>query len=104
MIEGRDFEKLINQYDHEGAFFYCDPPYSRGCGYEVTSTKDFDHDERLREVLGAVKGRFLLSYDDSPKIRETQLYTNILTNLLFISQVKLVLTTKSESLLKLQKK
>ena len=27
---------------------------SRGCGYEVTSTKDFDH-ERLREVLGAVK-------------------------------------------------
>ena len=63
------FEKLINQYDHEGAFFYCDPPYSRGCGYEVTSTKDFDH-ERLREVLGAVKGRFLLSYDDSPKIRE----------------------------------
>ena len=69
MIEGRDFEKLINQYDHEGAFFYCDPPYSRGCGYEVTSTKDFDH-ERLREVLGAVKGRFLLSYDDSPKIRE----------------------------------
>lgn len=28
MIEGRDFEKLINQYDHEGAFFYCDPPYS----------------------------------------------------------------------------
>ena len=69
MIEGRDFEKLINQYDNEGAFFYCDPPYSRGCGYEVTSTKDFDH-ERLREVLGAVKGRFLLSYDDSPKIRE----------------------------------
>lgn len=44
-------------------------PYSRGCGYEVTSAKDFDH-ERLREVLGAVKGRFLLSYDDSPKIRE----------------------------------
>jgi DNA adenine methylase len=24
----------------------------------------------LREVLGNIKGRFLLSYDDSPKIRE----------------------------------
>lgn len=69
MIEGRDFEKLINQYDHEDAFFYCDPPFSRGYDYEVTSTKDFDH-ERLRDVLGNIKGRFLLSYDDSEKIRE----------------------------------
>ncbi len=42
MIENRDFEKLIKQYDHEEAFFYCDPPYSKGCGYAVTSTEDFD--------------------------------------------------------------
>lgn len=69
MIENRDFETLIKQYDFEDAFFYCDPPYSQGCGYDVTSTKNFDH-ERLREVLGNIKGRFLLSYDDSPKIRE----------------------------------
>ncbi len=69
MIENRDFEKLINQYDFEGAFFYCDPPYSKGCGYAVTSTADFDH-ERLRDTLKNIKGRFLLSYDDSPKIRE----------------------------------
>ncbi|MBR2526150.1 DNA adenine methylase [bacterium] len=69
MIENRDFETLIKQYDFEDAFFYCDPPYSQGCGYDVTSTKDFDH-ERLRDVLGNIKGRFLLSYDDSPKIRE----------------------------------
>ena len=60
MIENRDFETLIKQYDFEDAFFYCDPPYSQGCGYDVTSTKDFDH-ERLREVLGNIKGRFLLS-------------------------------------------
>ena len=69
MVENRDFEKLIKQYDFEGAFFYCDPPYTSGCGYEVTSTADFDH-ERLRDVLGSIKGRFLLSYDDSPKVRE----------------------------------
>lgn len=53
MIENRDFEKLIKQYDFENAFFYCDPPYSKGCGYEVTSTEDFDH-ERLREILGNI--------------------------------------------------
>jgi len=69
MIENRDFEKLIKQYDFEEAFFYCDPPYSCGCGYEVTTTEGFDH-ERLREVLGNIQGRFLLSYDDCPKIRE----------------------------------
>ncbi len=69
MIENRDFEKLIKQYDHEEAFFYCDPPYSKSCGYAVTSTEDFDH-ERLRDVLKDIKGRFLLSYDDSPKVRE----------------------------------
>ena len=60
---------LSKQYDFEDAFFYCDPPYTSGCGYEVTSTTDFDH-ERLRDVLKDIKGRFLLSYDDSPKVRE----------------------------------
>lgn len=69
MIENRDFETLIKQYAFKDVFFYCDPPYSQGCGYDVTTTKDLDH-ERLREILGNIKGRFLLSYDDSPKIRE----------------------------------
>lgn len=68
LIENRDFETLIKQYDYEGAFFYCDPPYSCGTGYATTSTKKFEH-ERLKNVLDNVKGRFLLSYDDSPKIR-----------------------------------
>ena len=69
MIENRDFETLIKQYDFEGAFFYCDPPYSQGCGYDVTTTKDFDH-KRLRDTLTNIQGRFILSYDDSPYIRE----------------------------------
>ena len=50
MIENRDFEKLIKQYDHKDAFFYCDPPYTSGCGYDVTTTEGFDH-ERLRDTL-----------------------------------------------------
>ncbi len=69
LIEHKDFENLIKQYDYENAFFYCDPPYSTGYGYEVTTTKDFEH-ERLRDTLKNIKGKFLLSYDDSPKIRE----------------------------------
>ena len=53
----------------KGAFFYCDPPYTSGCGYDVTTTEGFDH-ERLRDTLKNIEGRFLLSYDDSPKVRE----------------------------------
>jgi site-specific DNA-adenine methylase len=49
LIENRDFEKLIKQYDFESAFFYCDPPYTFGAGYEVTSTTDFDHEQRYSE-------------------------------------------------------
>ncbi|MDD3149925.1 MAG: DNA adenine methylase [Candidatus Gastranaerophilales bacterium] len=73
IIENLGFEELIAKYDYEDAFFYCDPPYTSGVGYEVISTKDFDH-EGLRDCLKNIKGRFLLSYDDSPKIRE--LYKN----------------------------
>lgn len=69
VIENLDFEELIKRYDYEDAFFYCDPPYTEGAGYEVTSTKDFEH-ERLRDCLKNIKGRFLLSYNDSPKVRE----------------------------------
>lgn len=69
LIENRDFETMLKNYDHENGFFYCDPPYSQGCGYEVTSTSDFAH-ERLCECLKNLKGRWLLSYDDSLKIRE----------------------------------
>ena len=69
MIENRDFEKLIKQYDHKDAFFYCDSPYTSGCGYDVTTTECIDH-ERLRDILKNIEGRFLLSYDNSPKVRE----------------------------------
>ncbi len=69
IIENKTAFDLIPQYDTDNAFFYCDPPYSCGAGYETTSTKDFMHDE-LKDLLSSLKGRFLLSYDDAPKIRE----------------------------------
>ncbi len=69
LIEHKDFEKFIPEYDHKDAFFYCDPPYTSGCGYDVVTTGDFSH-EKLRNLLKNIEGRFLLSYDDSPKVRE----------------------------------
>lgn len=69
IVENLDFEDLIERYDTEKAFFYCDPPYSQGAGYKTTSCKDFEH-ERLYETLKNIKGRWLLSYDASEKIKK----------------------------------
>ena len=69
LIENQDFEKFIKSYDHDKAFFYCDPPYTIGAGYDIVSTGDFDH-KRLRNILKNITGRFLLSYDDSEKVRD----------------------------------
>ena len=68
-IENKNALDLIQTYDNGQNFFYLDPPYSKGEGYEVCSTKDFEH-EKLAETLKNIKGKFLLSYDDSKLIRK----------------------------------
>lgn len=77
IIENLSAFDLIPQYDNKTAFFYCDPPYSCGAGYETTSTKDFNH-VGLRDLLKNIQGRFLLSYDDAPLIRELYKDFNII--------------------------
>ncbi|MFR5664842.1 MAG: DNA adenine methylase [Enterocloster bolteae] len=69
VVENKDFEALIRQYDRGDAFFYCDPPYYKTEGhYEVVFRRE-DH-ERLRDVLGGIQGKWLLSYNDCSYIRE----------------------------------
>ena len=69
IVENQDFETLINHYDRPDAFFYADPPYfSTEDMYEVGFGWD-DH-VRLRDTLKNIKGKFLLSYNDCPEIRE----------------------------------
>lgn len=69
VIENQDFEVLINHYDRPDAFFYCDPPYfSSEYMYECGFTWN-DH-VRTRDTLADIKGRFLVSYNDCPEIRE----------------------------------
>jgi Site-specific DNA methylase len=69
VIENKDFEALIKQYDRENAFIYCDPPYYLTEGhYEVIFKKE-DH-YRLRDTLAACLGRWLVSYNDCEFVRE----------------------------------
>lgn len=69
VIENKDFEELIGQYDRENAFFYCDPPYyeAEDC-YAVEFPKQ-DH-QRLHDVLLKCKGHVMVSYNCCPYILE----------------------------------
>ena len=70
IVENKDCVKLISQYDRPESFFYCDPPYYQADQYyEAVSADGFDH-QGLAEALFGIKGKFLLSYNDCPYIRE----------------------------------
>lgn len=71
IIENKSFDALIKQYDSADTLFYCDPPYY-GAEYFYSDSFIFDIDQhkRLRDILGGIKGRFVLSYNDCPFVRE----------------------------------
>ena len=70
-IENMDFEKLIKNYDRAESFFYCDPPYvSTESYYKNIKTFDLDDHKRLYLALKQIEGKFLLSYNDTPFIRD----------------------------------
>lgn len=71
LIERMPYADCIARYDSRpGTLFYCDPPYW-GCeddyGKGIFSADDF---ERLKGLLEGLQGRFILSINDTPEIRE----------------------------------
>ena len=71
IIDNLSFEKLITKYDREFSFFYVDPPYYEKEGpYKRDSVEVFSQHEELYQVLSKTKGKWLLSYNDHPFIRE----------------------------------
>jgi DNA adenine methylase len=69
-IECLDWSDFIPRYDGEGTLFYLDPPYW-GCeddyGQAMFARADF---QRMAQLLGSIKGRFILSLNDLPEVRE----------------------------------
>ena len=73
-IDNLSFERLIPNWDRPETLFYCDPPYTMllnkgGRAYYQHGFTSEDH-TRLRDVLTGIKGKFILSYDDSPLVRK----------------------------------
>ncbi len=69
VVENQDFEALIKHYDRPDTFFYADPPYFSTEDMYAVDFGQSDH-VRLRDTLKGIRGRFLLSYNDCPEIRE----------------------------------
>lgn len=70
VIEHLPYQELIPRYDRPTTLFYLDPPYW-GCegayGQELFGRADF---VRLAELLRGIRGRFLMSLNDHPGVRE----------------------------------
>jgi DNA adenine methylase len=65
-----DFRALIKRYDRPGTLFYLDPPYYNcegDYGADLFKRDDFTD---LATILEALKGRFILSLNDVPEVRE----------------------------------
>lgn len=70
-IENRPYDQVIERFDKPATLFYVDPPYW-GCegdyGRDLFSREDF---ARLAAILGGLRGKFILSLNDTPGVRET---------------------------------
>jgi len=67
-IENLDACECITRYDSKESFFYIDPPYWNADFYAV-SFKDEDF-KRLAQTLRSIEGKFILSLNDTPEVRE----------------------------------
>ena len=67
-IENLPYEKCIQNYDTDKAFFYIDPPYHEKPFYEH-NFNEFSDFEKLKGVLENIKGKFIMSHHDNPDIR-----------------------------------
>lgn len=69
-IECKPYQDIISRFDKPGTLFYIDPPYW-GCeddyGKDLFSRTDFTS---LAGMLSTIKGKFILSLNDHPGVRE----------------------------------
>ena len=69
-VECLPYAEVISRYDGPGTFFYLDPPYwdcEHYYGKGIFSREDFS---RLAGQLAGIKGKFILSLNDTPGVRE----------------------------------
>jgi DNA adenine methylase len=67
-IECLPYEEILKRFDRPETLFYLDPPYFGRKLYRYNfDTADF---EKLAQGLGDVRGKFVLSLNDTPEVRD----------------------------------
>tara|TARA_R100001198_G_C5186739_1_gene181027 strand:+ start:86 stop:841 length:756 start_codon:yes stop_codon:yes gene_type:complete len=65
-ILNNDYKLIINKFDNKNTFFYLDPPYEKSKGLYKNFSIDLNE---MSNILKNIKGKFLLSINDSSNIR-----------------------------------
>lgn len=66
-VTGDAFEIIEQNKNNEQAYFFIDPPYTVA-GKRLYTYFNIDH-ERLFNLTSQLKGKYMLTYDDTPEIR-----------------------------------
>jgi DNA adenine methylase len=69
-VENRHYADFIRSYDRPHTFFYVDPPYFNCEDYYGKGIFEREDFTRLRDQLAGIQGKFLLSLNDVPEIRD----------------------------------
>lgn len=69
-IERLKWQDFLQRYDRPGTLFYLDPPYFNCEGDYGQGMFGQDEFAEMAEMLARLKGRFILSLNDHPKVRE----------------------------------
>lgn len=70
-IENLPWRKIIERYDRPGTLFYLDPPYWGNEDDYGKAVFGRDHFEEMAELLGSIRGRFILSLNAVQGVFET---------------------------------
>ena len=78
-LECLPFEEVLRRYDRPHTLFYCDPPYYGLTGYGPGMPFGEEDHRRLADLLGGLRGQFLLSLNDVPFIRDLYAWARVRT-------------------------
>ncbi len=78
-IECLSYAEFIRRWDRPNTLFYVDPPYWGTEHYYGRGVFDREDFQRLADALKAIQGRFILTVNDVPEIREMFSFAEIET-------------------------
>ena len=69
-VQQDGMREILKRYDSAETCFFCDPPYTTGTQVAYSTRWDEAEHIALQDILLKIKGTFILTYDDSPFIRD----------------------------------